>query len=370
MKADQKAPEPFHVNKNAKFIEIRDSDRLDNVFRIIGKWIQKLTITTNQMGPRSKLINEIVNEYTSPTLTHLDLRFINSDTFKHFTLPFDEVEVLHFVVDEEISTANTLPFNRTFPKLCKLFLNLKFDIEHNFLDCTLPNLEHITARISYSDSEKQKQQIGNLLQKNAHIKSVNIVNFPDDYVSVINECLPNLQNLTLDSVGDLDKSIHFENLTHLQLFVTNLRAIDKLKLPNLRTLEMNFRRSFDELITFFRNHQHLTDLKLHIFGSSTYAQLNDITAVLPNLVTLELIYESKDKLTSVDVISQIMQRLDKVVKIQFPVDEMKLLFDKSKRSEFRKFRKQFDKQWHVKDLKNVCVVEKRTPDAISTENVV
>lgn len=347
----------FHVAKKyEKFIEIAESEWIEDVFKYAGKWIQKLSIQSHKMQ-NPKRIYEIVNKYTSESLPHLDLRWIKNDTFNSFAMPFNALEELHFLVDEEKPSANMQPLNQIFPKLRRMSVSLNTDLDYNCLDSDFQHLEHLETYIKSSDSSKQKMQFESLLHKNPQIRSINLWNFPNNYVITINKLLPKLENLTLHSFGGLDETVHFENVKNLQISVSHPIDIEKLIFSHLELLDMDFSSIFNELITFFGNHQNLSKLHLHIFGRSTDGQaLVDLVSNVPNLVELKMVWGQP---IGPQFIAQIIQSHEKLRTIQFSVNEMDVRFDKATRDEFKKFRQQYGDEWHIRNLINRFIVEKK-----------
>lgn len=335
-----------------KYFEITDSEWIEDIFKHTGKWFKKLSIKSNAFGYRSKKLNEIINKYTCESLIALDLGCIETDTFEHFTMPFKEVETLHFTVNKASPSANMLPLNQLFPKLRRLNLYLNAALEHNLLDCEFPHLESVRAEFGYSRSEIQTEQLESLFRRNPHIRIIDLKCFSSDYVRKINELLPNLEDLTLHELSDLNERVHLENVKNLRLFVAYPRAIRSLSCPRLEFLDIDYYGSFGELITFFRNHQDLGKLKLANFERSPDGQaLVNLIANLPNLNELVI---AGGKPYSIEFIDQIIQSHKKLTKIQFPVELMAKYHDG-----FKQIIGKYKNEWNLKDLDQTYIFEKK-----------
>lgn len=340
-----------------KYIEIPESDFVEEVMKYAGKWIHKLTIQSHKMQ-NVKKVYEIVNKYTADCLPHLDLRWVKKESFDvdSFAKPFTALKELHFLVDEEQPSASMQPLSVIFPRLQRMSVSLGNDIEHNFLDDDFPNLEHLEASI-VQDSEKQRLQFESLMRRNPQIRSLNTWNYPGDYVVTISKLLPALEILTLHEFDSLEEAVHFENVKNLQIVKTYPTDIEKLTFSKLELLDIDFASSYNELITFFGNHQYLPKLHLHVNGRSTNGkELVDTVSHVPNLVELKMIWAQH---INPQFIAQIIESHDKLRSVEFSVNEWDMQFDEETRTEYKNFKRQHANDWHFKNLRNRIILEKK-----------
>lgn len=125
--------------------------------------------------------------------------------------PFPEVE--HLSVDIKEVTCDIGTFGQMFPKLRALDLTLQSDIDYSFIDCELPLLENLYIRLT-NDSQQRMDQIERFMRKNPQIKSIVIIGFPQNYVKIINELLPNIENFTIPTINTRNDTVRLENVKH------------------------------------------------------------------------------------------------------------------------------------------------------------
>lgn len=132
--------------------------------------------------------------------------------------PLKQIEHLHYTIEYKQDGSKILPLNQMFPKLHGLTLHLRSDSYFGFIDCELPQIDDLRIHLS-NNAWNQKNYIEGLIQKNAHIKSIEINGFPADYIKVINKLLPNLGSLILcDQKIDTGKEIvQFEHVKNLEI---------------------------------------------------------------------------------------------------------------------------------------------------------
>lgn len=126
--------------------------------------------------------------------------------------PFPEVEYLNVNIKEV--TGDIGSFGQLFPKLRGLSLVLESDIDCSFIDCDLPQLEHLYIRLT-NDSRQCIDQIEQFMRKNGQIKSIELSEFPHNFVKVISEVLPIIENLTIPTIDTGNDTVRLENVKHL-----------------------------------------------------------------------------------------------------------------------------------------------------------
>lgn len=333
----------FHVSEDwEKFIEIPESQWIEDVFKYAGKWIHKIAIESDNMYNRSKLTDTIVT-YTAESLVELQLNYIECDTFESFTVPFTALEELHFSIDEGAPSANMLPLNQIFPNLRRMSVSLSIDLDNNLFDCKFSQLEHVEVSINYYNAKKQKDDIECLLRKNPQIQSLTTWGYPSDYVITINKLLPKLANLTLYEFGGLKETVHFENVKNLQMFEKAPNTLDKITFSQLESILMDFNDN-DEWMIFFKNHRNLNKLDIY---RVTEEQLLEITADLPDLMELKVQTDSYMHV-DVDTIIQIIQNHKRLMKFSFPAEPFEDF------GMIKKIRELIGNEWRVERLCNMC----------------
>lgn len=282
--------ERFHLYAiNHKQIEITDYHMALKVFEHFGRAIRKLSISANMCKHHSIVIDQMINRYCSESITHLDLGFIEENTLQQFTAPFKAVESFTCYIYKEIQPAKILPFDKLFPKISHLKLTLSADIEYTFIDCELPHLQHLDVNLDYDRANKRGKQIEGLLRKNKQIKSIEIRDFPTDYIKEIKYYLPNLENLTLNEFDIRNETIQLENVKHLKLRTSHPKSIDKLSISSLESLDFMYKEElFGEWVSFFRNHSFLGILHITTCNYLNVEHFMELMAEVSHLVEMKL----------------------------------------------------------------------------------
>lgn len=155
-----------------------------------------------------------------------------TDILEKLTEPLDSVEELS--IDIKQNGSNILPISQLFPRLRRLSVHLKRNVDISFVNCELPQLEHLSIHAEY-DAWNQQNHIEGMIQKNAQIKSFEFGGFPAKYIKVIKQLLPNLTNLTLhhQKIETEDDIVRFEHLKRLEL-----KGNEPMILLSLRTYKL------------------------------------------------------------------------------------------------------------------------------------
>lgn len=341
----------YQVEDGDSCIEFPDSKLVDDLFKYAGKWIQRLAIKSDEFTEdRLKSINGLINKYTSESVIQLDLRFVFKDSFGDFMVPFKNVEHLMFGVLQGIPSANMMPLNELFPKLRRLEMRLYRDFDHNLLDYKFPHLEHLTVELNNFDTKKRIKQIECLLRKNPQIRSIKLLDYPKNYIKVIENMFINLENMTLDALA-FDETVHFANVKSFQWSRAHMNHIALLSLPRLEFLRIDTYNPFTELKTFLERHKNVSRLHLKIRADETAQQeLVDLIAVLPNLVELILVWEqfigTKHPIGT-EFIAQIIQNHEGLMKIEFPVNQIGSKLGK------------YENDWHLRNFDFVYIFQRK-----------
>lgn len=355
--------EIYKIEKYMKRIEIRGLQLAIDIFKYASKWIPKISIDNDKYhkGER-KTINQIVNKYGSESLTYLDLDTIANDTFEDFALPFKAVDELHLMVEDSVPS-ESVDLGRFFPNLRRLHVTFATDLNSNLVDSVLPRLEYVNVGSSIFHSRNntlRHQQFETFFAKNKQISSIKFWDIPSDRLKTVNELLPNLQEIELSGFN-INETVQFENVKKLHLPSTKTSAVKYLTFPKLEFLDADYDSSSEEysteLRTFLQKHQNLSSLELHLSGRRTVEhELVDFISFLPNLVEFKVFCAQG---ADTDLIVQIIQNHKNLVKFQFPVDDYHSNFNTTKRKQLKQFRKQFENEWKIRDMRNHYIIEKK-----------
>lgn len=281
----------YETVNSRRYIRVRDFQISSNIMKFFGKHIRKLAIRNLRgrvytSSSNWTMANRIINEYGSDTLTQLTLGAISKKLWPQFTMPFKNVEKLDIEIGDD---TDGMKLNLLCPNLKKLRLRLTNEANYDFIDCKLPQLDHLEIIFHRSNIWNQREQIIGLIQKNPQIRGV-IAQFvaTPEFNEVISEYLPNLENLTIGFSDHLSKPLHFEYVKHCVLHTIRESSLRKFSFPHLESLKISY--SLEELEKyneFFRRHRNLNQL---IIGRiyDTF-DLNAITAELPNLESMILL---------------------------------------------------------------------------------
>lgn len=285
----------FHVFPNLrKHIIIYDFEFALYFLQYFGASIHSLRISNHYVTrDQSARINKFANDYAAEAITSLNLDIMKGNTLAQFIAPFERVENLTCDIFEEQIGANILPFNQLFPQLKRLTMQFNTVLDHKYLNCTLPHLEHLAITKSSSDPNRDTNQIDNFIRRNEHIRSIEIVAFAPDYIEFIGDSLPNLINLTVrytDRVfPDNYRVASFENVQHFEFDDTFPHAIDKMTFKHLESVKLFYSQPlFNEMLQFFTNHQNISKLFLRASWRFDEEHLKALTSALPNLVEITL----------------------------------------------------------------------------------
>lgn len=270
-------------------IEIFDIQMALNIWKCFGHQITSLRIQNYEIfNTCSDDVNEIFDITGAPTLNHLDLDVIKENTFERFTLPFKNVLSLHFEVNSKFNNVQfgSLSLPEIFPHLNCLNVELRKNINYNFLVHTYPNLEDVFISVTPS-SWKRRAQIEAFLKKNPHIKRFRIDGNgpPSDYIKNIHQMLPRIESLTIEEIEFKDKiQIQFNNVIHFKLYGVFPGSITKVFFPRLQSLEMQLNDDcFDDWRTFLQKHNRITHLSVTQADGLKEMRLTELTTGLTEL---------------------------------------------------------------------------------------
>lgn len=168
-------------------------------------------------------------------------------------------------------------------------MNVDTNSDLSFIDCAYPGLDQLILIIAYGISINTEALQG-LICKNPQIKIIESFGyFPLGFAKVL-ESLPNLQNLTLNTLDIGNETLHLESVTIFKLTTSHINSFEHFSLPNLNKLIMCYtKESVNIWNEFFRRHTRLTQLEMvssSIINGND--DLNQLTYHLTDLVDVEV----------------------------------------------------------------------------------
>lgn len=287
-------------------IEIYAFETLNSLLSTFGSEIHRLIIHYESMDSViASMVNQLISQHGSTSLTHLNLGEIKENTFQQFTVPFENLEHLSFVVKQSHIKSGQLPLNELFPKLSNLKLFLYQDTDYSFINCEFSNLKNLTLAIPFQP-RNGPDYIPEFLRKNQQILSIDVNHISSDFVHVVHKELPNLERLKLYDFNIGENKIHFEHVKHFVLEDYFPRSIKDLSFACLESAEINYSWRPNEWIAFFKNHRNLSRLYVKKVHEDNSVDLPEFVADLDNLV--ELTFEYSERLSiDVDTIRRIFK---------------------------------------------------------------
>lgn len=313
---------PYNIYTLRKIITIDDLASLSIIMEYFGNNIHKINILNMTkrnytLGSDWAEVNRIVNEYAWESMTHLKLGFISNTLWPLFTMPFKSVESLSTIVNRD---TDGMKLNELCPNLRELHIYLIGEVNYDFIDCKIPHLQHLDMSIEVATAWNNKEQIIGLIQKNPQIRSVDATNTRPEFSKVINQYLPDLENLTFHYDDNQDEPLHFEHVKNCALSTLRNCSIKTLSFSHLESLEiMYFPAGLNAFIEFFHRHKNIS--RLHFTRTViTTTDLEQITAELPNLV--EVIVDYLGSYSNMENISRFIESRSKLMKFQFRLHDM------------------------------------------------
>lgn len=333
--------EKLHVNDDLKRLTITDFELSFNLLKYFGDSMKKISISRfiNHIANTSTIYTH-VNKYASD-VTHLQLDGIDEILLSHFTAPFEQLEELDCSFMNEKNVA-TRPVNELFPNLRRLTVSMLSTLGPSFFVVEFPQLEHVEFKIASSSSEEYVDMVADFLRKNPQIQSIDYYIFPDDFIKVVHELLPNITSLTLYSLNNGHEILDFKNVRHLNVGSQHPTPIDQLSFEHLESLKIIYTSgSFNSFRRFFEMNHNLKRLDLSITsnGWTVYDQLETLLADLNDLVevTLKLYHYAE-----ADVIIRFVKKHTNLNKLDF-------IIWTSPESDMKIIQEQFKIDWHFQN---------------------
>lgn len=340
----------YTIFNETKWLTIRDFTIGKNLLRHFGGEIERFQLKNPSSYPSKchliSILTKYLGKYAIKSLTHLNLDFINSDTFKNFKRPFSELRELSFnVSDDRVATGNlTLSL---FPKLESLNLILYRNMDYSFLLYEYPSLTYLKFYLHFINW-KYENQFEEMLNKAYGIRSLEMSYLSQKLCDIINRCLPNLENLTISHVDDVNET-RFEHVQNVQVRKRQSKRFDGLTFPHLKTLLIVHTGDIiDKWTEFFRRHRQVTHLKIidldlneiHVQLAYHQRDFHQVISELTNLteITFEYSHEGVHR-NPFNLVEQIIGRNENCQKfnlLAFPISD----------DELNELRERFENEWN------------------------
>lgn len=275
---------PKHDNRpeeeKCDTIEIFNFQTAVEALKVFGSSMTKLQLDLAKADSNeAKTISKYINECCSKSLVEIKLDIQHGNPMIHWTIPFENVKRLSFGVKSLSNRPNVPHLNEIFPKLqtISLYLGTKM---RSYFDCEFRHLEHLI--INEQGSKGKDSYIYNLLKANPHIRNVSVYKGRPMLLRKLNEELPLLESLTIQSFTDFPDDVHLKRLTKLLLKET-LEVPKHIHAPYLRELEMSFSSEYlNQWMQFLKTHNNLTRFHLN-YWFIYHDEFTQLTDNLPNL---------------------------------------------------------------------------------------
>lgn len=262
-------------------IEIFNFSTALETLKLFGNLIGKLQLNlSNADSNEAKTISRYVNHYCTERLVDLKLTVGSGNPLKYWEQPMESVKHLYLSATPMSQGRNIPKLNDTFPRLRTLSVYLS-EKSCDYFDCHFQYLDHLI--IHEHRSNVHDSSISNLLATNPHIRSVTVHKGRISLLNQINEALPLLKTLTIESYHYHAVEVFFNALEKLVL--KNSLEVPKFFLaPNLRELDMAFSSEYSNAWKqFLKVHKNLK--RFHLSYSFIYH--DEFTMLTENLQNLE-----------------------------------------------------------------------------------
>lgn len=328
--------------------KIRDFELLLKTLMHFGGVIHRVAIQYDHISntTAAAISTKYVNKYTGRSLTQLRLDALHTNILQLFTVPFEAVESLHLGIETPVNRHETLALNEIFPHLKSLNLTLRTKVDISLIECEFPQLEHLKLYMSKIAAE-QKNQIFGLMEKNSHIKGIEIEFYPGTSerfdLERMNQLLPNLEHLTLHQFDIGNDAIHFAHVRRLRWERVTTDSIQLLSFSHLESLKINeyYQEDFHEWEAFLGKNGNLSRLHVTTVDETSCEHLVELTGKLQKLTKLTIIQFGK---IDVDAIGRIMHAREKL-------NEFVIWTNSFIKYQAKSLREQFGSEWHIEDTK-------------------
>lgn len=284
---DKNVDDMFIFNETLQNVLIKDYELTLNTLKYFGCVIERFDMTVNRLDDKMrKTIFQHLTKYSARSLIEFKVANIKVKWLDELVDPFPRL--IEFTYIDNLQRAlNLLPgklvISKKFPNLRRLkFLNWIGDRDEIFPIEYFPHLEYVC--ILFNEKLTKKNRINKFLKQNSHIRHVEVIGFPADYIVKIHAFVPNVEKLTIGNVRgydsiDIAKPIHFENLKSLHVLCQKVKSLEKISFSNLQDLRIFFNpNSLIQWEQFFQRNHTFTHFEIN----QPYSSSSDWTTQIDN----------------------------------------------------------------------------------------
>lgn len=302
-KTEQDTRQRTHVKVGESF-KFLDYDTMLNTFMRFGRGIFRVKVNyLHFQNAQIEFVSELITKYSANSLIEMEFDYCSVHNLEFIKAPLVNVKTVRFVDHLKDYENGTYRMNDLFPAIQRLYLNNYYTNICNF-DSRMPNLEHILITQQLHEYPHNSfENFEKVLQKNSHIRSIELVFYPRiplNYLQSVLSTLPNLDNLTLPEIqwgtkkGD---EIYFQNVTTLSLICKQKQCrLGNLHFPKLQRLHVELTGpKVEELLIFLNKHNQLAKLYLQYDNLNNDFKVKTIRKLLnihEKLVQLHFIMKS------------------------------------------------------------------------------
>lgn len=286
---------PSNAKETERQIILEKVDEILNTFKHFGHTIKRYASGGYDNRPiQTELIGNLISKYSFESLIDFEIGLDAQKLLDKINKPLINVESLTFRFILNRNYPHFVPPircpNEVFPALRRLILDIVFvdwaDFNSTlaYFDCHMPHLEHVFMIRSQNAIDKSPPT--DIFKKNPQIRSVHLLNSETEFIQEVSDLLPHLEILKFSGYLEVDRTIHFGNVTTFKLGIHTSPA--NLHFPQLETLHLYYTSdTLANYVSFFNEHTHLRKLHL-MYYDITDTEFQHLTANLPNLVELTL----------------------------------------------------------------------------------
>lgn len=277
-------------------IHLRDYLTSLRFIRIFGPIITKLAVSTTLEPYQSKWIGEYLNEYSTESLTHLNIAIISDKMISNWNKSFTKVVDVKLSVGAGASD-NVCQLHRFFPSVRRL--QIKWNATST-TTCLRQQFRYM-KRLKYMDNTNSENNINQLLEANNQLVSFHMENECDmDFLMLLNRTVPHLDELAISNFKadffeqGAYKDINFVNLKRLRIELLNGGANRKIEhfpfhFERLEEFELVQQNIPDKWADFIVRHEHLKKLRVAA-DAWTLENWQRISERLQQLTELSVLY--------------------------------------------------------------------------------
>lgn len=340
-----------------RIISLRGRSFYMDIFKYFGASIRKIRIydRDNDELERAAIYKQL-NEYCSESLNYLHLGTVKEIALKQLQKPFSKVIDLTMLLKTG-QNGSIESMNEIFPKLQRLSIYYhpstgESQFNGRLIESEVPHMEHLEEFVvsvclrNHSDVAVIQKQIQQLFVKNPQIRSLIYGSQLNETIHVISENLPNLERLSVSSIGLKIEPVQFDHVKHLIVESDDPLPVDKLSFPRLEALKIYYTRKFengsarDSVTSFFKNHQNIKQL------NSTVHQTEGFVEFVSELPNVEEIYIESYENFQIDLVTGLFENHKNLMKFQYKSLSANQ-FNEADEAEMATYNEQFGNEWYI-----------------------